>query len=187
MCRYASYEAVNVEVKGNSIINGDIEISASGSDAKDGFGLALNGGTFNGGIVMDDTAKAAMESTPDLVSVTKMNTVTVDAPEGYAWTKADGEGIQKLAKAVAQIGDTQYASLAEAVAAVPADGRSFRGMYSAPQEITAWMGRSASASFGVMALQSPWWGTLSRSQGAFSHSSQSAPKQSAPSTAVRPA
>ena len=41
VCRYASYLSVSVTVQGESVINGDIEIYASGSNAKDGFGLTL--------------------------------------------------------------------------------------------------------------------------------------------------
>ncbi len=36
VCRYSSYPSVSVTVTGNSKINGDVEVSASGSDAKDG-------------------------------------------------------------------------------------------------------------------------------------------------------
>ncbi len=99
VCRYASYPSVNVTVTGNSTINGDVEISASGNDAKDGFSLNLNGGTMTGAIVLDDSAKAAMDATPEKASVNKANTFNQDAPEGYQWV-ASGEGKQTLAKIV---------------------------------------------------------------------------------------
>ena len=124
VCRYASYPSVNVEVKGESVINGNIEISASGNDAKDGFGLKLTAGTFNGNIVLDASAAAAMKATPEKVSITKADAVNVAAPEDYKWVATEVEGFSKLAPKVyvAQIGDVKYESLAEAVAAVPADG-----------------------------------------------------------------
>ena len=121
VCRYASYPSVNVTVTGDSEINGKIEVSASGSDAKDGFGLTLESGTFNGELVLDATAKAAMASTPEKVNIIKSNDVDEAAPDGYAWHDL-GNGTSKLAAAVAKIGDTLYASLLDAVSAVPADG-----------------------------------------------------------------
>ena len=49
VCRFNSYPSVKVTVTGNSKINGDVEISASNNDPKDGFSLNLNGGTMSGG------------------------------------------------------------------------------------------------------------------------------------------
>ena len=121
VCRYASYPSVHVTVTGGSTINGKVEVSASGSDAKDGFGLTLTSGTLTGDIVMDDTAKAALETAADKVSITKATSFDHAAPEGYVWVSA-GDNTEKIAKAVAKIGDELYASLKDAVAAVPADG-----------------------------------------------------------------
>ena len=95
VCRYSSYPSVNVEVKGESVINGNIEISASGNDAKDGFGLTLTAGTLNGNIVLDASAAAAMESTPDKVSITKADAFETAAPEGYEWAN-NGDGTSTL-------------------------------------------------------------------------------------------
>ena len=121
VCRYSSYPSVNVEVKGSSVINGNVEISASGSNAKEGFSLKLTSGTMTGDIVMDASATAAMEAAPSKVSITKADAFTKDAPAGYEWV-ANGNGTSKLARIyVAQIGSTKYATLAEAVAAA-ADG-----------------------------------------------------------------
>ncbi len=64
VCRYSSYPSVSVTVKGTSEINGDVEVSASGSDAKDGFSLMLEAGTMTGNIVLDASAKTAMANTP---------------------------------------------------------------------------------------------------------------------------
>lgn len=116
VCRYASYPSVNVTVKGESVINGNVEISASGNDAKDGFSLMLEEGTLNGDIVVDASAAAAMAATPDKATVSKQNTFNQDAPDGYVW-KDNGDGTSTLVVAVAKIGDVGYATLADAVTA----------------------------------------------------------------------
>jgi uncharacterized repeat protein (TIGR02543 family) len=85
VCRYSSYPSVNVTVDGSSIINGNIEVYASGNDTKNGFSLALNSGTLNGTIVMDPSAGAAMAVTPDKVSITKAKTFEATVSEGYKW------------------------------------------------------------------------------------------------------
>jgi hypothetical protein len=105
VCRYSSYTSVNVEVKGESVINGDIEISASGSDAKDGFGLTLTAGTQNGDIVVDASAAAAMAATPEKAVIAKTDSFSQAAPEGYKWVGADN-GMSTLVACdyVAQVG-----------------------------------------------------------------------------------
>ena len=85
VCRYSSYKSVHVEVTGTSTINGNIEIFASGSDAKDGFGLKLTSGTLNGEIVMDSTAADVFENAPAKVSITKASGFEVTAPAGFHW------------------------------------------------------------------------------------------------------
>ena len=119
VCRYASYPSVHVTVTGNSEINGNVEISASGNDAKDGFGLTLTSGTMTGDIVVDATAAAAMEVTPDKVEVTKANTFTQDAPADYEWVdNGNGTSELKAIEYVAQIGNNKYRTLEAAFAAV---------------------------------------------------------------------
>ena len=115
VCRYSSYTSVNVEVKGQSVINGDIEISASGSDAKEGFGLKLTEGTLNGSIVVDATAAAAMAATPDKAVIAKSTTFTQAAPEGYKWVEADN-GMSTLVACdyVAKVGTLKFETLEEA-------------------------------------------------------------------------
>ena len=123
VCRYASYPSVNVTVTGTSEINGNVEVSASGSDAKDGFKLTLEEGTLNGDIVLDATAQAAMAATPDKAEVTKKNDFTQDAPAGYKWVD-NGNGTSSLAPRhdVAKIGDVKYESIQEAIDAIPTNG-----------------------------------------------------------------
>ncbi|MBQ9814660.1 MAG: InlB B-repeat-containing protein, partial [Lachnospiraceae bacterium] len=122
VCRYSSYPLVSVTVEGSSVINGNIEISASGNDAKDGFSLALNGGTYTGAIVLDPSAATAMIATPDKVSITKDKTVKIAAPADYKWVELN-ETTDKLAKKdyVAQIGEVKFESVAEAIAASAAN------------------------------------------------------------------
>jgi len=122
VCRYASYPSVSVTVKGESVINGDVEVSASGSDAKDGFKLMLEAGTLNGNIVLDASAKTAMAAAPEKALVMKSETFTKDAPADYKWVTAEEGTLKLVAKEyVAQIGDKKYESLEDAFAA-SADG-----------------------------------------------------------------
>ena len=116
VCRYASYPSVNVTVTGDSVINGNIEVDASNGDAKNGFSLKLNDGTLDGTIKLTNNAKTAMDNTPAKAEVDKATSFNATAPAGYMWV-ADGEGTQTLAKAVAQIDETPYATLEAAFAA----------------------------------------------------------------------
>ena len=121
VCRYASYPSVNVTVKGNSVINGNVEVYASKSDAKDGFSLTLESGTLNGDIVLDQTAKNVLAATPEKLTVTKANDFAQAAPEGYKWVD-DGEGAQTLAPDyAAEVNGTGYMTFAEAAAAANGD------------------------------------------------------------------
>ena len=116
VCRFSSYPSVHVTVTGESKINGDVEISASKGDAKQGFSLTLESGSMTGNIVVDASAQALVGEDN---KVTKADTFTKDAPEGYKWV-SNGDGTSSLAVAnyVAQIGETKYESLGEAFAAV---------------------------------------------------------------------
>ena len=112
VCRYANYPSVFVTVTGTSVIDGDIEVYASNDDAKEGFGLNLLGGTLNGDIVLDNSAKAALATSPDNAFVRKMENFGAEAPYGYCWS---GLGVSKLVPAIAMIGNTGYVSLYDAV------------------------------------------------------------------------
>ena len=107
VCGYDTYDGVSVTVKGNSTINGDIEVSRSANNTKD-VNLTLESGTINGKLKIDSTIKNSTATT----TVTKGSDVTVAAPVGYAW---NAEGT--LVAAVAQIGDNGYVTLAAAIAA----------------------------------------------------------------------
>ena len=95
VCRFSSYPSVSVTVEGNSVINGDVEISASNNDAKDGFSLTLEGGTMTGDIVVDASAEAAMEKAPAKTEITKKDTFDQAAPAGYKWV-SNGAGASTL-------------------------------------------------------------------------------------------
>ena len=107
VCGYDTYDGVSVTVKGNSTINGDIEVSRSANNTKD-VKLALESGTISGKLKIDSSIKNSTATT----TVTKGGNVTVAAPVGYAW---NAEGT--LVAAVAQIGDNGYVTLADAIAA----------------------------------------------------------------------
>ncbi len=121
VCRYASYPSVNVTVKGESVINGNIEVYASDSDAKDGFGLTVEAGTISGNLIIDGTAATAMVNTPDKAVVKKSNSVALEAPANFKWEgNGDGTSTLKAVNYVAKIGDVMYETIAEAFAAATA-------------------------------------------------------------------
>ena len=122
VCRFSSYPSVNVTVKGNSVINGDVQVDAGSGDPKDGFSLTLVSGTMNGSINLTDGAKTAIAAQPQKAEITKATTFTQTAPAGYMWVDGETEGSQVIAKAAAKIGDTSYLTLEEAfTAAVDGD------------------------------------------------------------------
>ena len=97
VCRYASYPSVNVEVKGDSTINGDVEVDAGKGDAKDGFSLTLTSGTLNGNINLTEGAKKAIDATPEKAEVTKKASFAQDAPAGYEWVAEGNSQVLKRA------------------------------------------------------------------------------------------
>lgn len=101
-----NYTGANVTVDG-ATINGKIEVSAKndGSDVST-LGLNLKSGTINGSIVLGSRA--------DEATITKSESVNVDAPAGYKW---DSTGKLVAIEYTAQIGDVKYESLSDAIAA----------------------------------------------------------------------
>lgn len=95
VCRYASYPSVSVTVRNGSEINGNVEVSASSNDPRDGFELHLIDGTLSGDIVIDASASAAMAASPEKVVIAKNNEFAQDAPDGYRWVD-NGNGISEL-------------------------------------------------------------------------------------------
>ena len=125
VCGYSTYDGVSVTVKGNSSINGDIEVSRSANNTKD-VKLALESGAINGKLKIDSTIKDITTTT----TVTKGSDVTVAAPAGYAWS-AEGT----LVAAVAQIGENGYVTLAAAIAAAK-DGDTVMLLADSTEDVT---------------------------------------------------
>ena len=98
VCRYSSYPSVSVTVKGDSVINGDVEVSASGNDPKDGMHLMLESGTLNGDIVLDSSAQTVIDKNDhDKAAVTELNTFNHEPADGYGW-KSNDDGTSSLAR-----------------------------------------------------------------------------------------
>lgn len=125
VCGYSTYDGVSVTVKGNSTINGDIEVSRSANNTKD-VKLALESGTISGKLKIDSSIKNSTATT----TVTKGSDVTVAAPVGYAWNAAG-----TLVEAVAQIGENGYVTLAAAIAAAK-DGETVKLLKDVTEDVT---------------------------------------------------
>ena len=125
VCGYSTYDGVSVTVKGDSAINGDIEVSRSANNTKD-VKLALESGTISGKLKIDNSIKDITTTT----TVTKGGNVTVAAPVGYAW---NAEGT--LVAAVAQIGENGYVTLADAIAAAE-DGNTVQLLANSTEDVT---------------------------------------------------
>ncbi len=91
----------NVTIEGNGTYTGKWTVIYAGDDAD----VQINGGTF----VSENTDVLSVTAS---ANVTKDAEVAIDAPEGYMWHNGT-----TLVKPVAYIGETGYASLAEAIAA----------------------------------------------------------------------
>ena len=105
VCSFGSYTNNSVTVKGNSVINGKIELSSYNDAPKT---LSLSGGDFSDAtlVMNDDLAK---------IDITKDDTVSIDAPNGYKW---DSNGKLVAKDYVAAIGEAKYETLEDAFAAV---------------------------------------------------------------------
>lgn len=130
VCGYSSYDGVSVTVKGNSTINGDIEVSRS-SNNKNDVKLTLQSGTINGKLKIDSSIDIKDSTVP--TTVTKGGNVTVAAPVGYAWNTAGTT--TTLVAAVAQIGDNGYVTLAAAIAAAK-DGDTVQLLADSIEDVT---------------------------------------------------
>ena len=120
VCRYSSYSSVSVTVTGASVIDGNIEVYASNSDAKDGFKLLIEAGvTVNGKLVLDASAAAAMDADPDKALIIKENNIVLDAPDAYKWVEYDATHLSLGSVYVAKNVNTgiKYTTLNGALAA----------------------------------------------------------------------
>ena len=123
VCRYSSYTSVNVTVKGDSKINGDIEFDAGSGDPKDGANLTVEGGTITGNLRLTSGGSTALTDHSDKASVTKSDAIELTAPADFKWvSNGDGTSTLKPCEYVAQIeGGAKYETL-EAAFAAAADG-----------------------------------------------------------------
>lgn len=131
VCRFNSYPSVSVTVEGNSVINGNIEISGKIGEGQSRQ-LNIKDGTFNGKFsVSDAPANIAIsggtftyEVNPDYCA------------DGFIPTKnADGTYGVTAGEYVAKAGETKYESLAEAVAAAK-DGDTVTLLADTKEDIT---------------------------------------------------
>lgn len=111
VCRYSSYPSVSVTVKGNSVINGDVEVSGKIGDGQSRQ-LNIENGTFNGEF------KVANEPANIAISGGTFKTAIKDewCAEGFIpTTNEDGTYTVKEGKYVAETGGVKYESLQEAI------------------------------------------------------------------------
>ena len=112
VCRYSSYPSVSVTVEGNSVINGNIEISGGIGNGQSRQ-LNIKNGTFNGKFSVESNVPAniaisggkfAYEINPDYCA------------DGFIpASNADGTYGVKAGSYVAQIGNKKYETLADAI------------------------------------------------------------------------
>ena len=113
VCRYSSYPSVTVTVKGNSVINGDVEVSGTIGEGQSRQ-LYVEGGKFTGKFTVSDK--------PANIAISG-GTFTSEVPAeycaaGYIPTKnEDGSYGVKEGSYVAETNDVKYESLAEAITA----------------------------------------------------------------------
>ena len=94
-------------------ITGNVKVQVLNPETAASNTLTLTSGSINGDIVMGDNA--------DDVKVSKAETFTQAAPEGYEWVAGETAGTQELAKdthSVAEVNGTKYNSFEDALAAI---------------------------------------------------------------------
>ena len=111
VCRYSSYIGPKVTVEGNSVINGNVEISSDGAKEGAKHELVVKGGTFNGSIYK-------LGDNPNFISNITGGTFAYDpsdyVADGYETKEENGKWIVSQI-IVAKIGDLNYYSLEEAI------------------------------------------------------------------------
>ena len=116
VCRFSSYSSVRVTVKGDSVIDGNVEVSGTIGDGQSRQ-LDIEGGTFKG------TFSVANQPANIAISGGTFSSAVLPeyCAEGFI-PKANGDGTfgVKEGAYVAAIGDEKYETLAEAIAAAKA-------------------------------------------------------------------
>ena len=112
VCRYSSYPSVTVTVKGNSVINGDVEVSGTIGEGQSRQ-LYVEGGKFTGEFKVSGNVPANITVSGGTFS----SAVPAEyCAEGFIPTaNADGTYGVKAGAYVAQIGDVKYETLKEAI------------------------------------------------------------------------
>ena len=95
VCGFANYSGADVTVKGDSRIEGDIEISSDKTGNRD-LKFTLESGTVTGSLIASSGAEK--------VAVTKSDSVTLAAPDGYEWAD-NGSGNYSLTRSFYQDAD----------------------------------------------------------------------------------
>ena len=113
VCRYASYPSVNVTVKGNSTINGTVEVSGVIGEGQSRQ-LNIEGGSFAGDFRIADDVPANISITGGTFNTD----VSAYVADGYTYN-SETKTVEPLGEtnAVAKVGDTYYKTLDEAVTA----------------------------------------------------------------------
>lgn len=111
VCRNSTYPSVSVTVQGSSVINGDVEISGTIGEGQSRQ-LNIEDGTFNGRFIVSNT--------PANISITGgkfSSDVSAYVAEGYVQNENGTVEQLGATNAVAEVGNTYYKTLAEAVSA----------------------------------------------------------------------
>lgn len=113
---FHSYSDVNVTITGKSVVNGSVEV-ARGSGTQNVNTLKVENGTINGELKVDKNDK----TTVSVIAGTFASDVSdyVDT-SASSLEQVNGQWVVKKNPGAAKIGDTEYETLAEAVAAAKA-------------------------------------------------------------------
>ena len=112
---FGNYGDVGVTVTGKSVINGTVEVARdSGTQNKNT--LKVENGTVNGNLKVDKNDK----TTVSVIAGTFASDVSDYVTSASSFEKVNGQWVVKKNPGAAKIGDTEYETLAEAIAAAKA-------------------------------------------------------------------
>ena len=113
---FQSYSDVNVTITGKSVINGSVEV-ARGSGTQNVNNLKVENGTINGELKVDKNDKTTVSVIAGTFASDVFDYVDTSAS---SLEQVNGKWVVKKNPGAARIGDTEYETLAEAVAAAKA-------------------------------------------------------------------
>ena len=112
---FGNYSDVGVTITGKSVINGTVEVARdSGTQNKNT--LKVENGTVNGNLKVDKNDK----TTVSVIAGTFASDVSDYVTSASSFEKVNGQWVVKKNPGAAKIGDTEYETLAEAIAAAKA-------------------------------------------------------------------